>query len=482
VLLGSLVVAQFFISLEICALTMLFATIGALLVAIARPWEIWLSIRRGAKGILCAVGVVGAAIAYPLYMLYRGPYHFVGPPTPGGEGADLLNPVLPTNFQLVSLGHLGVIGSNLVFGNTSENGGYLGLPLLLLMAMIVLAYRKRPLVRLSALLVVIAFVLSLGNHLDIDNHRTSFPLPFNLVQWRPIFEDIVQVRIGLFVVLFAAVLVALGIDELHRRQTARGEQATTNRELEQLEGSSPDGDRRWVEYGFAPWVEPTYRRLFAPWVEPTFRFVVRAVKPTYRVLKRGFRPVLLVLGALAVVTLIPNVPLPTSPAGVPAYFSSPAVGHVPPGSVALISPYPSVFDPVPQVWQAVTGDRFSIIGGYALFASGVGRYPVPYPPPLEPLDVQMFLTGEADGAPFLSGPIPTVSVRLECDFRTFLARNQVGTVIDGPIPDSFQGHPKTIELLFRRALGEPSMVQGSVQLWYGVQSRIETDGPSLPCR
>ena len=415
--LGAAVVAQFFVSPEVCATTLLVGGMATLVVASAAPRQIWPTVLRAKAGLAWAGTVVGGCLAYPVAMMFRGPYHFVGTPNPGGEGADLLNPVLPGSLVRVTLGHLGVLGSNLVFGNTSENGGYLGIPLLLLLVVIVVRYRRRRLVRLMAVMLVASDVLSLGNHLVVNTHRTSFPLPFNLVQGYPVFNAMLQVRFGLYVVLFASVLVAVGVDSVSApRRAARV---------------------AWAGYG---------------------------------------------LGALSVVTLVPRFPLPTAPAGIPAYFSGSAVHAIRPGGVVLLSPYPSVFDPVGQLWQAAAQDRFQMFGGYALFSSGgppTGGIPAPYPPPLQPLDVQMFLTGEADGTPFLSGPIPPLDLALECDTRAFLLTNDVDTVLTGPVPNFIRADPAAIDLLFTFALGQPSLVDGPVKAWYHVPQDIRS--VALPC-
>ena len=417
--LGVSTVAQFFVSPEVCATTVLLAAIATVVVAARAPRHVWPAILRAKAGVGATVVIVGVCLAYPVDAMFHGPYHFVGSPNPGGEGADLLSPVLPGPLLRVTLGHLGTLGSNLVFGNTSENGGYLGIPLVVLLVVVAVRYRRRRLVKLAAVMVGVSFVLSLGNHLVVDAHRTSFPLPFNWAQGYPVFDAMLQVRFGLYVVLFSAVLVAVGLDSV----AAPGRAARS----------------AWAGYG---------------------------------------------LGALSLVALVPRFPLPTSPADVPSYFSSHAIDAVRPGSVALVSPYPSVFDPVGQVWQAVAKDRFKMIGGYALFSSGgpaTGGVPAPYPPPMQPLDVQMFLTGEADGTPFLSGPVPPLDLALECDTRAFLLTNKVETVISGPIPHVVHGDRSAIDLLFTFALGPPTAVRGGVKAWYHVGEDIRRDTAALLC-
>ncbi len=436
VALGASVVGQFLISTEICAMTVLIAALGVVFLCISSPSGVMPAFRRARMGMAAALGIGVALLSYPIYVMFAGPYHFIGTPNPGGEGADLLSPVLPTSLQFFSLGHLGVIGNSLVHANTSENGGYLGAPLLALMLVFLVVYWRKPRVRFSALMVLVSFVLSLGNHLEVKGIATSFPLPFNLVQGRFIFNSILQVRFGLFVVLFAAVLVALGVDEMHARARSRSGERSTHSPMKVR--SVKDLSGRWAVYA---------------------------------------------LGVLSIVALVPRFPLPTAAADVPSYFTSRAVDRIPAESVVLVSPYPSVFDPVAQLWQAAAQIRFKIIGGYSLFSSGstTGNPPSPYPPSLSPIDVQMFLTGQADGTPFLSGPIPPVDHQLECDLRSFLRSYHVGTVLAGPIPTSFQSNPEALHTLFVDALGPPSTVDGPITAWYDVANILARSSTHFRC-
>ena len=433
IVLGLLVAAQFLISTEIAAMTVVMVLVGLVIVWFPRRVDVLATLRRSGNGVAAALLTGAILLAYPLYVMFRGPYRFVGSPNPGGEAADLLNPLLPTSLQRVSLGQLGAIGNHLVFGNTSENGGYLGLPLIALCLIVLIAYWRRPWVRFASLMALVSFVFSLGQHLDVNNVRTAFPLPYAVLQGRPFFSDILQVRFGLFVALFVAVVVVLGLDEWHQRHVRTNPGTSVRAAMVAM----PTGQRRSLY---------------------------------------------LVLG-LTIATLVPSFPLATASANVPSYFSSAAVNRVAPGSVVLISPYPSVFDPVGQVWQSVAHDRFSIIGGYGLFSwtGPAGSSPAPYPPIMKPEDVQMFLTGEADGTPFQSGPIPTLDHHLVCDFRTYLTNYGVAAVLDGPIPPSGTANPAAITSLFTMALGSPSQVSGAIAAWYDVPGLLRRTSAALGC-
>jgi hypothetical protein len=186
-----------------------------------------------------------------------------------------------------------------------------------------------------------------------------------------------------------------------------------------------------------------------------------------------------VIGIVTVVSLlllVPNWPFPSTPADVPSIFTSSALDRVPAGSVALISPYPSVAAVQPQMWQAVAGMKFRIIGGYGL-VRGPGGMSSNFPAVIPPVDVERFLWVGATGAPYPVGPVPQLDSKLVCDFRKFLRRNHVQTVF--AVPTFYV--PAEMHSLFTQALGPPSVKKGTVDAWFRVPGKV---GPSPvgPCR
>jgi hypothetical protein len=82
--------------------------------------------------------------------------------------------------------------------------------------------------------------------------------------------------------------------------------------------------------------------------------------------------------ALVAVTWLPAPP-PTFPQPVPAYFTT-AARALPDGSVALVTPWPRGGVAQAMVWQAASGPRFRLVGGYFLYADGRGNEFVGAPP------------------------------------------------------------------------------------------------------
>jgi hypothetical protein len=428
VALGALVVAQFFISPEVAATSLLVVVLCAIVLAVADPRSVGPALRKGGRALVVAGGIVIVVVAYPVWMMTHGPYSYRGPAFPGGVSADFLTSVTPTPLQMFTPGRIAAFGAHLDGGNLTENASYIGIPLLLLLIVVVgLCWRNRW-IRFAAVLALLMTILSLGSHLVVDNHVTPVPLPWDVLQHLPFAGNVIVARLSLYTALFASLLLALGMADLRDRWRGAGDPAVRHR-----------------------------RRRFD---EKSVRWVWACV--------------LGVLGVVAAFSWIPAWPLETSPTNVPAFFSSPAVNRIPYGGVVLISPYPSVAEVQPQAWQAVAKMRFRMIGGYVLVAGANGD-DTPFPQVLPPTPVQRFLWAEATGGPaYPVGPVPGVSDELACQLRSFLLRYRVDAVIS----TAFEADPQAIDALYSRAMGPPSYTGGGVTAWFDVRHDVVTRGVS----
>jgi hypothetical protein len=125
--------------------------------------------------------------------------------------ADLLGTVVPTIHQV-----LGTDATLSWAGNDSENGSYLGVPLLVLLAWMAWRFREVGVVRFATVLGVVAWVLSLGERLHVAGEETDVPLPYAVVAQLPVLHNMAAVRFSLYVVLCASLVLAVGLDRLHR--------------------------------------------------------------------------------------------------------------------------------------------------------------------------------------------------------------------------------------------------------------------------
>src|SRR5262249_14596790 len=155
-----------------------------------------------AKALAWAGALSLLLLAYPIWFLLRGPAHIVGPiqPTPQAYRANLLGPVIPTRAQLLTTAGLRHLSRD--FAN-SENGSYLGVPLISAAVAGVVWMRRNAVVRMAALLAAIAFVLSLGGALAIAAAPASniqgdavgrIPLPEALIGHLPLLHNVIPSR------------------------------------------------------------------------------------------------------------------------------------------------------------------------------------------------------------------------------------------------------------------------------------------------
>jgi hypothetical protein len=419
--LGLLCAGQLLISSEVLVTTVMVSGIGLAVLAVARPGEVAPALAFAVRGLATALLAAAAVVAYPAVVFLTGPEHYPAGAASGSGmliRSDLLGPVLPTSFERLTPAAWASAGDSLTaFRVTSENGVYLGVPLLILLAVIVVRFRHRPWIRFSAVMVVVAFVLSLGTPLSVDGHSTGIPLPDALVAHLPLVDQLVPSRISLLMWLFVAVVVALGVDGWHGAASAASVASGADA------GDGAGGATRTARWALVG-----------------------------------------LLGGLTVLSLVPRWPNRTVPTGVPAYFTSGAVDRIHPGTVALTYPYAAPLHAEPMVWQALSAMRFSLVGGYALIPDGHG-VPALFPSLLQPLDVEQFLFAAAGGIPFYVSPTIGDNAALVRDTRGFLRRYRVGVVL----VDTSELHAGEVRGLLTRALGRPPVADGGIDAWYRVQ-------------
>ena len=412
VALGLLAAAQFLVSPEIFLSSAILAAVGALGVAIARPRLVRHHAAYAIRGLTGALLTCLPIIAYPALFNIFGPNGYVGSahgsyPFP----ADVLGAVVPDVNQLVSTSSIASIGNRFVMGNVVENGSYLGIPLLVLLVGIVVRWWRVGWVRFATCMAVVAWIISLGPRLTVNTHTTSIPLPFALFEHMPILPSLEVTRFSLYVDLFVALLLAIGID----RWQARALQSFVHR---------PRPERRRI----------------------------------------GLTGVVVAAAVVIVASLLPNWPHPEFPTAVPTFFSSPAARRIPPGSVVLAYPYPDNPTIQAMLWQASDSMAFRLVGGYAVVPDAHRQASLnPFPPGSD--EVPAALVGDylgvhpSDVIAGLPATPPTAA-----EVRSFLLANDVGTVI----VQASGADPAAARRLFVRALGDPSTTTGGVDAWFDI--------------
>jgi hypothetical protein len=419
VVLGLLATAQFFVSSEVLASSAVIGAVALLVTAWFGRHRVRARLRYFLTGGAWALGTAAVLLAYPLWFALRGPGSIRGAIqlVPQGYRADLLGPLVPDSLQRLAPHHLASVADH--FANSvTENGSYLGITLLAVLAVgTVLCWRSSVVVRVAAITGAAAFLISLGGGLVVKGNppgsATGLPLPERIFAHLPVLSNTIPVRYSLYMVLCAALLLALFIDRLHR--TLAGRRLDPDRDPVRAAH-----DRRWVA----------------------------AAVPL----------------ALAVVALFPLYPVAPmagiAPVGTPAYFTSPAVSAIPSGSVALLYPFPSSLTPNAQAWQAVAKLRFAMPGGYFLVPSGPAQT-IAFSPALSYTRSTLtarVLTGLA------AGPAPARTPALRAALRAQWRRWGVDSLVAFP-----EGEPdpaSVIAFLTWVVGAPPSTAPGGAYTWY----------------
>lgn len=256
------------------------------------------------RGALIAAGVFALLAGYPLWVQFAGPLTQHGSPyLMDFYKNDLAGFVQPSSLQLLHSQASAAFASQFA-GGPAEYLGYLGWPLLFLLAWVAVALWPVLWVRVLAVTFVLLELFSLGGVLLFDGHlRSSVTLPWSYLENLPLASSVISDRFSIVADVCAAALLAIAFETLWRSGAVRR--------------------RRWAKATLA-------------------------------------------VGALvAVVPLLP-APLPTEgteavPAGYSAVFDS---LRLPASASTLLIPVPSGAYATPMRWQADTGQPSAMVGGY----------------------------------------------------------------------------------------------------------------------
>jgi len=326
VLLGLLVVLQFFLGTEMLAILLITGTAGLALITLYAAWRHPAELRRRARHALIGLGagalVVIVLLAYPLWFALDGPAHLSGLvwPTlvPGLYGigfSDLvrLNSTASGTLQAHRFG--GYQGVAL------HQADYLGLGLIVVLVLGLLLWRRDRRLSLFGAVGAIAVALSFS----IAPQLNHFWVPWRLLRHIPVIQNIIPDRFMAITLLSASVMLGVIVDR-------------TRASVRLLVGTS-------VRLG------STSTSATGP--PPTWPRVI------------GATAALLV----ALVALFPiansyagNVPLTVRPVVLPDWFRTVAP-QLPPGQVVLS--YPSTFGGFQSslTWQSVDRMSFSLVEG-----------------------------------------------------------------------------------------------------------------------
>jgi len=420
VLLGLVIVAQFFVSPELLLDTAVVAIVGLVASVIAGRRLARSRAGYAVRGLVWAVGVAVVLLAWPVWFMLAGTAHVSGKLdlVPQAYRADLLGTVLPDSNQLLTV-HGSLLSTADHFASSvGENGSYLGVLLVIVLLGGVVALRRNRSVLVAAFVGAVAVLLSLGGSLvvtgmpEIGPAGTAAgrtPLPEAVFSRLPVLDNVEPARFSLLVDLLVAIVLAFVLEALHHgliSETAHGPKRTNR--------------RQWAA-GLLPGI----------------------------------------VAVIALVALIPAVPFGNiGPAGTPAFFTMAALRILPQGATALVFPFPSGTFPATSLWQAAAGFWFKMPGGDFLVPQGPSQE-VAYSTLLRYAPDSLTartLTLVAEGNP------PAETPTLRDSIRAQLGQWGVRSVI--AVPAASQAPGLSIGFL-RWLLGPPSSnVDGSV-IWLG---------------
>jgi hypothetical protein len=417
--LGVLVSAQFLISSEIAFTTIIVAAIAALIWSIDNRREF--TPRRNRyliDALLPGAGLVIVVLAIPIWYQLFGTDRITAPASGTINNpyrADLLGAVIPTSENFFGPASLKAIADRFAGADPSENGAYLGVPMVLLFVGCWVRYFRHYWVQFTGFIALLCWVLSLGPWLIVDTHATSLRLPFYFLTRLPLMDNVLPVRLSLYVVFFVTLTLALSV-------------ATWTRDLPRS-------------------IETRERRSLSHW------------------LKVGAVGILVVASLFALVPR--SLPTQSTVRDTPAFFSLPVASRIPDGSVLLTYPYVYPNDDQALLWQLSSNFRWKVMGGYFVVPYPMASSAYPYPWPTPPTGVVDFLVHwELQGSPAGVGPIgpaPALDSVLIDQTRLFIRRYEINSVVVS-LATLNAAHAVA---LFTDAFGHPTLAGGAA-VWLGL--------------
>ena len=327
VVLGLLLVVQFFLGTELLLLLGIIAVPAALLLGaygLRHRHDVSVQARNAITGLTAAAATAGGLLAWPAWFALAGPAHTSGRVWPtlylGFEGTTLRGYVWPTpvsaGFSLFSHRVGGYQGPTL-------SGQYVGIGMVAVAAAGLLMWRRDRKLRFFGAMAAVSVMVSLGAS------RTVW-LPWQVLAGQPLFENIIPSRFLVVTYLCLAVMLGLVVDHAHRFVLGRA--ATSVAHLAGPGPGSAEGPGRQLGRS---------RR----WVAGSVGLAVAAV---------GLAPIASYLS--------PTVPMVTRPVRSPTWFATIAP-HLPSHQVLLVFPVPDQVIESAMAWQATAGFPYAMVGG-----------------------------------------------------------------------------------------------------------------------
>jgi hypothetical protein len=316
VVLGLLLVVQFFVGTEVLLLLGIMAVPAAVLLGtygLRHRAVVLAHARRVVTGLVTAMATAGLVLAWPTWYALAGPAHTSGRVWPtlylGFEGTTLQAYLWPTPVSVGFTVFTHRVGG---YQGPTLSGQYVGIGMVAVAVVGLVVWRRDRKLWFFGAMTVVSVVGSLGV-------SRSLWLPWQVVAGQPVFENIIPSRFLVVTYLCLAVMLGLVVDHVRHAVLQRA-------------GGRPEG-----RIGEVP--------ASVRWGAGAVGLAVAAV------------------GLVPVATyLAPTVPMVTQPVRLPTWFSTVAP-HLPPNQVLLVFPVPYQVIESAMAWQAVTGFPYAMVGG-----------------------------------------------------------------------------------------------------------------------
>ena len=323
IVLGLLIVFQFFVGTELLLIMAVCTSIGLAIIVVytelRSPTRLRAHFRHAALGCVSGATTATILLAYPLWFAFAGPAHLPGTIWPNTQvqyqGLTLSNMLFSTPVQL--FGVRGLYFQHRYGGYQGQifSTQYFGILVFVVIGAGLIAFRRDRRMWFFGSMALASFLLSLGE-------SKTVPLPWALLGSLSQFDNVIPERFLVITWLCVALLVAMIVDHTY-----------------------------WAVDG---WRGARRRGASSPGVAGR----IRSSRWTATAIAVGVAVVALVQPALYVAKAIP---LATRPVVLPTWFQTvaPRLDH---HQVLLVIPSGDLLESA-ATWQAVDGLNFSVVGG-----------------------------------------------------------------------------------------------------------------------
>ncbi len=211
-LLAGLVSVQLLLGEEVLFLTALTLMIFAITYAARRPQWVGAIAPRFLGGMLLAAVTSGAIVSYPLWVQFAGDQHTPNAPF----GPEFFYADVASYAAISPLSIAGSPDAGRLATSSAEYTAYLGVPLLLLIAVCLVWRWRAPATAAIAVSALVMTWLSFGPHVTIGQRETDLPSIYSRLHHVPVINGALPTRYALALIPLIAVLLAMAIDAAWR--------------------------------------------------------------------------------------------------------------------------------------------------------------------------------------------------------------------------------------------------------------------------